>query len=529
MDLVNGWTGSTACALQAALRMSNEAFAAHLDVGVRTVAGWHQKPAMRPRPEQQQLLDTALELASGPAKGRFAVLTGQAEHAEDREREDAVSADTEGRLISDLNINVALSRLDEMAGWEPGTARRAVASRLRRLDRRYLDDRANRRKRVSRQEIAQALGEYYRANVPDGHGRYKANCEPDGEIETSVLTHPAWLDIHCDLMADDRLALSRAAPLANHSLDSEAANAAAQRLTEVLVAGTRFVDTPLYRLVEADVGPGKISGLMAITRFAQYALTLDLLEGELTDALAAGVAPRPGSLPLRDRYLPDIASVLNTRDRLCAGGALALCAFARPLSPYRSQPDYVLLIQERSGSVVNAAGQLAVIPKGFHEPMTDFANDARIAVTLLREMEEELFGREDIDNTFMGQNRVADPMHPSRLSEPLRWLTEKPGTLRMECTAFGLNLVSGNFEFACLLVVDSADFWHRFGGIVEANWESSALRQYSSLDSASLSALACDDAWSNEGVFAFLQGLRRLKQIGGDRVNMPEIEWKVEL
>ena len=529
MDLVNGWTGSTACALQSALRMSHDTFAAHLDVSVRTVAGWHQKPETRPRPEQQQLLDTALELASESAKRRFAVLTGQAEHAEDGEREDAVPADTEGRLISDPNIHMALSRLDEMAGWEPGTARRDVASRLRGLDRRSLDDRANRRKRVSRQRIAQALGEYYRANAPGGHGRYKAKCESGGEIETSVLTHPAWLDIHCDLMADDRLAMSLAASFAEHPLDTQAANAAAQRLAEVLIAGTRFVDMPLYRLVEADVGPEQISGLMTITRFSQYALTLDLLEGELADALAAGVAPRPGSLPLRDRYLPDIASVINTGGRLCAGGALALCAFARPPGPYRSRPDYVLLIQERSGSVVNAAGQLAVIPKGFHQPMTDFANDTRIAATLFREMEEELFGREDIDGTFMGQNRVADPMHPSRLSEPLRWLTENPGMLRLECTAFGLNLVSGNFEFACLVVVDSPDFWHRFGGIVEANWESSALRQYSSLDSASLGALACDDAWGNEGVFAFLQGLRRLKQIGGDRVNMPEIEWKVEL
>jgi hypothetical protein len=529
MELVSGWTGGTACALQAALRMSNEAFAAHLDVGVRTVAGWHQKPVTRPRPEQQQLLDTALELAPESARRRFAVLTGQAEHAEDRERGDTVSADTEGRLNSDLSINMALSCLDEMAGWEPGTARRAVASRLRGLDWRYLDDRANRRKHVSRQKIAQALGEYYRVNVPSGHGRYKANCEPDGEIETSVLTHPAWLDIHCDLMANDRLTLSRAAPLANHPLDTEAANAATQRLAEVLVAGTRFVDTPLYRLVEADVGPGQIAGSMAITRFAEYALTLDLLEGELTDALAADVAPHPGSLPLRDRYLPDIASVLNTGNRICAGGVLALCAFARPPSPYRPRPDYVLLIQERSGSVVNAAGQLAVIPKGFHQPMTDFVNDTRIAATLLRETEEELFGREDIDNTFMGQNRVADPMHPSRLSEPLRWLTENPEMLRMECTAFGLNLVSGNFEFACLLVVESPDFWHRFGGIVEANWESSALRQYSSLDSVSLSKLVYDDTWGNEGVFAFLQGLRRLKQIGGDRANMPEVEWKVEL
>ena len=57
MDLVTGWTGRAACALQAALRMSNEAFAEHLGIAVRTVAGWHQKPGLRPRPEMQQVLD----------------------------------------------------------------------------------------------------------------------------------------------------------------------------------------------------------------------------------------------------------------------------------------------------------------------------------------------------------------------------------------------------------------------------------------------------------------------------------------
>src|ERR1700691_4851499 len=127
---------------------------------------------------------------------------------------------------------------------------------------------------------------------------------------------------------------------------------------------------------------------------------------------------RPGSLPLRDRYLPDLASVLNVGGRVCAGGALALCAFARPPSPYRSGADYVLLVQERSGSVINAAGQLAVIPKGFHQPVADFRNDAKIAATLAREMEEELFGRDDIDST-LGEQHAADPMHPARLSGPM--------------------------------------------------------------------------------------------------------------
>ena len=66
-----------------------------------------------------------------------------------------------------------------------------------------------------------------------------------------------------------------------------------------------------------------------------------------------------------------------------------------------------------------------------------------------------------------------------------------------------------------------------FGGEVEASWESSSLRQYSSLDGGSLAALASDDGWSNEGLFAFLQDLRRLSQVGGNRVDMPAIDWGV--
>ena len=76
MDVMTGWTGHTACALQAALRMSNEAFAAHLGIAVRTVAAWHQKPGLRPRPEMQQVLDAALVRAPAAAGDRFAVLTG---------------------------------------------------------------------------------------------------------------------------------------------------------------------------------------------------------------------------------------------------------------------------------------------------------------------------------------------------------------------------------------------------------------------------------------------------------------------
>jgi hypothetical protein len=526
MDQVTGWTGRTACALQAALRLSNEGFAEHLGIGVRTVAAWHQKASLRPRSEMQQVLDTALEQASPTIKARFSALTGDsAPRTDAAAQEDAATADAERRLSADPSIGSALDRLDQYANWEAGTARRRVASRLARLDVRALQDRANRQRRIAQGRMAEALGGYYRGARGD-YGRYGAHYGQGSAIVTSVVTHPAWLDLgHPLTEATDRLTMTNV-PDGDLWFDEQAASAAAQRLAETLAMGTRLVDMPLYRLLDVNIGQGMIVGSMGVTQFARYALTMDLLEAELIDALIAGTPPCPGSLPLRDRYLPDLASVLDISGRLCAGGMGALCAIARPASPYRGPADYLLLVQERSGDVINAAHRLAVIPKGFHQPMTDFRSDARLSATLRREMEEELFGREDTDNTLI-RPYPADPMHPMRLSEPMRWLMQSPGRLRLECTGFGLNLVSGNFEFASLIVIDAEDFWSRYGGQVEANWESLALRQYSSLDRESLGELVHDPAWSNEGLFALMQGLRRLRQIGGSRVNVPAIEWQI--
>ncbi|MFC9287241.1 NUDIX domain-containing protein [Streptomyces sp. NPDC057052] len=74
MDVV-AWTGSTACALQQALRMTNDDFADHLGVAVRTVANWHSAPGTVPRAEIQSALDTAYERSSASVQRRFGLLT----------------------------------------------------------------------------------------------------------------------------------------------------------------------------------------------------------------------------------------------------------------------------------------------------------------------------------------------------------------------------------------------------------------------------------------------------------------------
>jgi hypothetical protein len=77
VEMARDWTGRDACRLQSALRLSNQELAERLGVGLRTVADWHARPDIRPRPETQRILDTALEQASTTAKKRFAELTGQ--------------------------------------------------------------------------------------------------------------------------------------------------------------------------------------------------------------------------------------------------------------------------------------------------------------------------------------------------------------------------------------------------------------------------------------------------------------------
>jgi hypothetical protein len=223
--------------------------------------------------------------------------------------------------------------------------------------------------------------------------------------------------------------------------------------------------------------------------------------------------------------LPSLDAITDIGSRLCVGGPLALFAAARPGDRIRGgEPDYMLPVQQRSDHVLNAARRLAVIPKSFHEPLIDFSDDAQLSATLERELEAELFGREDVD-AMIGMHRHAEPFHLTRLSEPMRWLIDHtdPGQWRMECTGFGFNLVSGNFEFASLIVIDDEEFWSRYGGHVEANWETQGLRRYSSRDRTSLANLVHDEAWSNEGLFAFVQGLNRLGETGGDRVKLPAI------
>jgi transcriptional regulator with XRE-family HTH domain len=441
---------------------------------------------------------------------------------------------TAGESQRDLKVSPFVAWVADHSGLSFQEAYGAVVEGVERLTARGHVDRyaeAHRRAQVTREQLARALVAYYQDPSPDEHGATFYQARVAGvPLALSILVRPDWLGTAIRLGTDqERFQL--AAPDVGATVrlpEGPALEAALRRLAVAETSATVMVNNPLYRLQSVAVSPRRLEATVTLTDFADYALTMDLLETELVDALAWDRGSSRGALPLREAYLPTVASALAVNERLCVGGPVALLAAARPGTRHgQREPDYVLLVQERSARVLNVAGRLAVVPKAFHEPTNEAAGEVHLSASLERELEEELLGREDLEQVSERSFRRVDPFAADQLSEPMRWLVERRQTdaYRVECVGFGINMVSGNYEFPCLIVIDDDEWWERYSGRIEANWEMARVRRYSSRDTASLQALAADPRWSNEGLFAFLESLRRLAELDTvSRVALPEIE-----
>lgn len=89
----------------------------------------------------------------------------------------------------------------------------------------------------------------------------------------------------------------------------------------------------------------------------------------------------------------------------------------------------------------------------------------------------------------------------------------------------GFNLLTGDYEFASLIIVHDETWWDEYA----ATSRRLGVRRPAplpTLDHSAATALILDPAWSDEGLFALLQGLRRLTEIGGDRTGLPAVDWE---
>ncbi len=379
---------------------------------------------------------------------------------------------------------------------------------------------------VTRADLAAAIAAYY--DLPTANERLYGAEVAGTQLVSSILIKPTWLDVAVQLgTAQERATYRPPLRVSATELPTAALQAAILRLAMVEATGTVMVNNPIYRLLSIDIRPGLMDFAVTHSDFASYSLASDLMESELVKLVSRHDADAgPDQTPLRDHYLPSVGAAMDLEARICAGGPVALMAIARPARG-NHPADYALLIQTRSSRVLNAAQRLAVIPKAFHQPISEPSGEADIAATLLRELEEELLGRSDLEQLSEESWRKADALHQHHRLAPTQWLLDRLGaTFHTECTGFGINLITGTFEFSCLVVIDDESWWTEWGHVVEANWEVMRLQRYSSRDTDGLISLAHDPRWSNEGLFGFLQGLRRLKERdrGNGRVAAPPIQ-----
>jgi transcriptional regulator with XRE-family HTH domain len=283
-------------------------------------------------------------------------------------------------------VNTAVARLDA----EPPSTRYA---------------REHARGLVTRAQLASAVAKYY--GKPSDSVFYRARVGGD-DVLLSVLTRPEWLEPVDLRTGTDLFTFVPLEAAWSPHVDEWGVSVALDRLAAAEVKGTVMVNNPLYRLLDIEYGAGRLAATVTTIEFAEHALTTELVEGEMLGAIGTAST----SLPLRDTYLPSIESVFALHERACVGGAVSLFAAARRRPNGRS--DYVMFVQERSGTVLNLAGKLAVVPKGFHQPTGEPADEAQLSVTLRREMEEELLGRQDLEQVGASSRRPAPRPAPHR-------------------------------------------------------------------------------------------------------------------
>lgn len=138
MEVVDQWTGQHACALQAALRMTQEEFAGSLGVARRTVASWHERPEVLIRAELQRALDTTYEAAPEPVKIRFARQVRASDAVEARAGEGVALTVAIAVVVNDSEVLVVCRREPDPSGitWQfpagivkPGASASTVAVR----------------------------------------------------------------------------------------------------------------------------------------------------------------------------------------------------------------------------------------------------------------------------------------------------------------------------------------------------------------------------------------------------------------
>jgi hypothetical protein len=110
-------------------------------------------------------------------------------------------------------------------------------------------------------------------------------------------------------------------------------------------------------------------------------------------------------------------------------------------------------------------------------------------------------------------------------AEPaIGWFETHKGAFDLELVSFGVNAATLTSEAAILLAVRDVSYAEDYAETV-ASWEEEKEGRLllSTKDSDGIRRVLTEEPWAGESLFAFVQGLRRLKAIAPWHVRLPEI------
>jgi hypothetical protein len=365
-----------------------------------------------------------------------------------------------------------------------------------------------------------------RNNEPEAPNDFRFfDYELDGEIfQTSMLMASAPCFSDFSLLSDIYTAPHTSAePIKGIALDNEARRAlkplAKRADVKARIDGTKIWDDPCFRLLSwGSANQPRFE--FDVCSFVDYRWTGGLLEDELKEAIVAcrGVIKEDffdqGFNKFRRTWMPNLNSVVGLQDRFCCGGVSVLTAFAR-------EDDFLLPLQKRSEQVADGQNQLATIPKGLHQPLSSTRKNIYPYWTVLREFHEELY-EGDVERK---QKRLShDWWLDEEGAEATRHLVSNPDTFQVSGLGFGFNLVTGNYEYCCLLLIMEKDFLSKFPP--RGSWETSDLIELSSRDYDLIKYYMTSNTSRpvNESIPSLVLGLERLAQIAPRKVSAPSFQ-----
>ena len=263
-------------------------------------------------------------------------------------------------------------------------------------------------------------------------------------------------------------------------------------------------DGVLYRLrkFQPELATQTIYIELSSTQFIPWRKAYGALQDEFITEIWKVKKGGRLSLNARQHYLPDLESIRNVQDRVCAGGVVVLTIVS-------TGTDAQVYVEARSNKVTDGESLLTTIPRAFHDAFTTPRTDYKPETTVWREVAEELFDLAPVAEKFGSTDSYFAASPPV---EELR----TGGKGQLLNTGFCFELLKGNYTFVYLLFVEDPIWWQQHRHQISTNEEFSVHKINLRLsETREIEELLNRSDWTAEGYIAFVEGLRALhEQLG---------------